>query len=214
MHSFRLRSVSLCAAVVVALAGCTVHPAGERAERQLNQEAGQPYERPPELRQLPVLPNDPTPDQLVTYALLSNADVEQSYWQWRSALEQIPQEGTQKTNLMITYSGMISNGTTAASMNALGVGSDPMNNIVLPDKLRTSGMNALESARAGGLRFDKARLELRNKVFRGLLRLCANRGTGPAGKEQCGFARLDRPSDSIARQCRRRDAAGRAQSKQ
>ena len=154
------------AAALIAMTGCTVHPLGERAERLLYQDtAGKPYERPPEFRQLPLLPTDPTPDQLVTYSLLSNAEVEQSYWQWKSALEQVPQEGTQKTNLMITYSSMISNGTTAASMNTLGVGSDPMNNIVLPDKLRTSATIALESARAAGLRFDKARFELRNKLL-------------------------------------------------
>ncbi len=165
MHNVRLRFISLGAAIVAALAGCTVHPAGERAVIQVIQEAGKPYDRPFESRELPPLPNAPSSDQLVTYALLSNADVEQSYWQWKSALEQVPQEGTQKTNLMITYSSMISNGTTAASMNALGAGSDPMNNIVLPDKLRTAATVALENARAAGLRFDKARFELRNKVL-------------------------------------------------
>jgi len=151
--------ISLAAAAVIALAGCTVHPAGERAQRLLNQEAGKIYERPPEL------PDAPTAEQLVAYALLSSADVEQRYWEWRSALEQVPQEGTQKTNVMITYTGMISNGTTAASMNTLGAGNDPMNNIVLPDKLRTAATVALQNARAAGLRFDKARFELRNKVL-------------------------------------------------
>ena len=147
------------------MVGCTVHPPGEREERTLSDAAGKRYETPPTSRSLPSLPDDPTPDQLVTYALLSNAEVEQSYWQWRSALEQIPQEGTQKTNLMITYSTMISKGTTAASMNSLGAGSDPMNNIVLPDKLKTAATVALEQARAAGIRFDKARFELRNKVL-------------------------------------------------
>ncbi len=151
--------------LVLMAASCTVHPAGEREERVLSNEAGTIYDKLPELRQLPTLSATPTADELVTYALLSNADVETAYWQWKSALEQVPQEGTQKTNLMLTYSTMITNGTTAASMNTLGTGSDPMNNIVLPDKLRTSATVALENARAAGLRFDKARFELRSKVL-------------------------------------------------
>lgn len=150
---------------IVTVSGCTVHPSGEREERAVSIEAGEIYSKPFEVRQLPALSATPTPDELVTYALLSNADVEAAYWQWRSALEQVPQEGTQKTNLMLTYSTMVSDGTTAASMNTLGAGSDPMNNIVLPDKLRTAAKAALEDARAAGLRFDKARFDLRGKVL-------------------------------------------------
>ena len=66
---------------------------------KLNQEAGKPYEKPPELRQLPLMPNAPTPDQLTTYALLSNASgseqtylaVARRFWSTSS-----PVEGTQK----------------------------------------------------------------------------------------------------------------------
>src|SRR6185369_676971 len=107
-------------ATLIAIGGCTVHPSGEHEERAISQEAGKSYRRPIELRELPPLSDAPVPEELVTYALLLNAEVEVAYWQWRSALEQVPQEGTQKTNLMLTYSTLISNGTTAASMNTLG----------------------------------------------------------------------------------------------
>ncbi|HVS72758.1 MAG TPA: TolC family protein [Phycisphaerae bacterium] len=160
-----LRSTVISGILAATLASCTVHPPGEARERALSDRAGMIYQQPIDHRQLPPLSKEATPDQLVTYALLANADVEQAYWQWRSALERVPQEGTQKSNLMLTYSGMIADGTTAASMNTLGAGSDPMNNIVLPGKLRTSAEAALENARAAGIRFDKARFELRNKVL-------------------------------------------------
>ncbi len=160
-----IRRTFVWGALTVGLASCTVHPPGEAQERASSDKAGVIYRQPIEHRELSPLSKEATSDELVTYALLANADVEQAYWQWRSALEQVPQEGTQKTNLMLTYSGMISNGSTAASMNTLGAGSDPMNNIVLPDKLRTSAEVALSNARAAGIRFDKARFELRYKVL-------------------------------------------------
>jgi len=148
-----------------ALAGCTVHPVGERQERALSDNAGAAYQQPVDKRELPALAPDASPDQLVAYALLSSGDIEQAYWQWRSALEQVPQEGTQKANVMLSYSAMISNGETALEMNTLGLGNDTMNNIMLPDKLRTAATAALDNARAAGIRFDKARFELRAKVL-------------------------------------------------
>jgi outer membrane protein TolC len=147
------------------LSACTIHPKGEFQERHAVIAAGKPYVHPLESRTLPVLSATATPDQLVNYALLNNGDLEQKYWEWRSALEQVPQEGTQKTNLMITLNSMITNGTTAAALNTLGVGNDAMNNIVLPDKLETAARAALEQARAAGLRFDQARFDLRGKVL-------------------------------------------------
>ena len=169
MQPFHFRSVAgfsaTVAALFLAMTGCTVHPPGEREEKSLNERLGKRYETPPELRMLPPLPDNPTPEQLVNFALLSNADLEQRYWQWRSALEQVPQEGTQQANLMISYSTMISNGTTAAGENTIGAANGPMNSLVVPDKLKTAATIALENAKAAGKRFDKARFELRNKVL-------------------------------------------------
>jgi cobalt-zinc-cadmium efflux system outer membrane protein len=150
---------------LLALAACTIHPQGESQERHAALAAGTPYTHPAEDRRLPILSTTATPEELAAYALLNNADLEQKYWDWRSAIEQIPQEGTQKTNVMITFNSMITNGTTAAAMNTLGIGSDAMNNIVLPNKLETAARTALEEARAAGLRFDQARFDLQNKLM-------------------------------------------------
>jgi outer membrane protein TolC len=155
----------LVATALLVTSGCTIHPRGELQERHEAAIAGKPYVHPVELRQLPTLSPHATPEELVAYALLNNGDLEQTYWDWRSAIEQIPQEGTQKTNVMITFNSMITNGTTAADMNTLSIGNDAMNNIMLPNKLETAARGALEQARAAGLRFDQARFELRKKVL-------------------------------------------------
>ena len=162
----RLRINAILAALTLGLlSACTVHPQGESQERSKALQAGAPYQRPFEERRLTPLAPDASLDDLVTYALLANAQLEQRYWEWRSAIEQIPQEGTQKTNLMLSFTSMITNGASAAGNNTLGVGNDPMNGIVLPQKLSTAARMALTDAQAAGLRFDKSRLEMRSQVL-------------------------------------------------
>ncbi len=152
-------------ALTAAVGGCTVHPAGEFRERAAAVAAGRAYVRPLESREAPDLAADATAEQLVAYALLTNAGLEQKYWEWRAALEQVPQEGTQKTGLMLTFSSVISHGSTSEAMNSLGLGNDPMNNVVLPSKLEAAATVALELAREAGRRFDQARYELRGDVL-------------------------------------------------
>ncbi len=151
--------------LAASLSGCTVHPQGESAIRAEAQRAAPTFMHPVEERHLPDLTKNASPDDLVRYALLNNADLERQYWDWRAAIEQIPQEGTQKTNVMITFNSIISNGSTSAAMNSLGLGNDAMNNIILPNKLYTAANKALDDARTVGIRFDKARFDLRNKVL-------------------------------------------------
>jgi outer membrane protein TolC len=155
----------LAVALVVLLPACTVYPRGEATERAAATEAGKPYERPVEQRTIPVLAPDAGPDDLVRYTLLANAQVEQSYWAWRAALEQIPQEGTTKATAAITLNSMIDHGASSWEMNSLGVGNDPMADIEGPGKLSAAARRALEEARAAGSRFDKARFALRQKVL-------------------------------------------------
>ena len=147
------------------LAGCTIHPQGEANERQAASEAGKPFTRPVEHRELPSLGPQAGPDELVRYALLSSPDLEQKYWDWRSAIEQIPQDGTQATNLALSANIGIMRGSTGLDRSTLSAGNDPMVDIVLPPKLSTAARRALETARAAGLRFRKGQLDLRNKVL-------------------------------------------------
>jgi outer membrane protein, heavy metal efflux system len=147
------------------LTGCTVHPPGEREERDLAAKSGKPFENRFEDRKLPPLPDNPTPDQLVAYALLSNADLEQQYWEWRSAIEQIPQDGTQTTTLNISAGMAITNGHTGLSNTTLALSNDPMTDIKWPDKLDAAAKQDLQIAKAAGQRFVKAKYQLRNKVL-------------------------------------------------
>jgi cobalt-zinc-cadmium efflux system outer membrane protein len=151
----------LIASLVTLLAGCTVHPNGEREERQVALAAGKQFENPPSLQ----LCSRPTPDDLVHYALISNADLQQQYWQWRSAIEQVPIDGTQATNLAISLATTVNNGAFALDRTTVGAGNDPMTDIVLPPKLSTAARRSLENARAAGVRFRKAQFELRRKVL-------------------------------------------------
>lgn len=127
--------------------------------------AGQPFQKRIEDRAVAPLPENPTPDDLVHYALLTNADLEQRYWEWRSAIEQIPQDGTQAANLALFGNVGLMNGSTSLNRTTLSAGNDPMADIVLPSKLGTAARRSLENARAAGWRFRKAQYDLRAKVL-------------------------------------------------
>jgi outer membrane protein TolC len=128
-------------------------------------QSGKPFQKPFEVRQVPPLPDNPTPDQLVRYALITNAELEQRYWEWRSAIEQIPQDGTQATTLNLAAGSTISNGRTSWANSTLALSNDPMTNIKWPGTLDAAARQSLENARAAGRRFIKAKFDLRNKLL-------------------------------------------------
>lgn len=159
------KTILLAGALAMAMSGCTTHPAGERAERDAAIKAGEPYAAQPESRVIPSLPDNPTADDIVRYAWLTNGDVEKKYWEWRAAIEQIPQDGTQPSNLVV-YAGVpITNGTAAFNRTTVTIANDPMADIVWPDKLGVAAQRALEAARAAGVRFQKSKYELRGKIL-------------------------------------------------
>ena len=155
----------LLAAACLVVSGCTVHPAGEKQERQSAALAGQPYEMQAKERSLPTLSATPTSDELVRYALLASPELEQKYWEWRSAIEQIPQDGTQAANLMLFAGVPITHGSTAFDRTTVTVANDPMADIVWPTKLSAAAQRALGNAKAAGFRFQKAKYDLRQKVL-------------------------------------------------
>jgi len=152
-------------ATALLLTGCTIHPNGEREERQASLKAGEPFKRSIERRDINPLPADPTPDDLVRRALSANAELEQRYWEWRSAIEQIPQDGTQTTTLAISGAITVNKGRTGAGSTMLTLLNDPMTDIHWPGTLATAAQRTLENARAAGKRFRKAGYELRTKVL-------------------------------------------------
>jgi outer membrane protein TolC len=152
--------------LLVGLAGCTIHPPGEREERAAAEQMGKPFENRIEVRQITPIPANPTSGQLVEYAQLNNAELEQHYWEWRSAIEQIPQDATQTTTLNVVGGTSITNGHTSLGSSTLTLSNDPMTDIKWPDKLDAAAKQALENARATGQRFFKAKYDLRYKVLK------------------------------------------------
>jgi outer membrane protein TolC len=162
-----MRNFILATAILgsIFITGCTVHPIGERKERASALATGKPFLTPTSQRLRPDLPAKPTPDDLVRYALLTSPELEQRYWEWRSAIEQIPQDGTPETTLAINAASSITRGRTGLADTVLTAQNMPSVMIPWPGKLTAAARRALENARAAGLRFRKARFDLRAKVL-------------------------------------------------
>jgi cobalt-zinc-cadmium efflux system outer membrane protein len=165
MNSVKLIRRLILISLAFVLAGCTVHPQGEQAERSAAKQAGQAFEKPIAYRNIIPLPADPTPDQLVQYALLNSAALEQRYWEWRAAIEQIPQAGTQSTPLNLVAGTSITGGHASWASDTLALGNDPMTDIKWPAKLDAAASLALEKAKAAGERFLNAKYDLRYQVL-------------------------------------------------
>ena len=147
---------------LTALAGCAMRPAGESAERRHAAEAGRPYA---DAVILPILPANPAPQDYLHYAFLRNADLHARYWEWRSAIERIPQEAS-FPSVAVPFSVMFGGGgMTLWNRTTLGLSNDPMSDIPFPTKLSTAGQEALEQARAAGLRFEAAKFLLQSQVL-------------------------------------------------
>ncbi len=160
--TFSILKLSLVAPAALALAGCAIHPRGEKEEREKIEKTGVHYVRrtPP-----PPLPEKPTPDDYLRHAFLSNADLEARYWEWKAAIEQVPQDAS-LPNAAISFDYMFSGGGMKAwDRSTLGISNDPMTNIPFPTKLATAGRRALEAARAAGLRFEEAKFLLQGNVL-------------------------------------------------
>lgn len=164
MHSKRRIAIAFTF-VLAGLSGCTIHPAGEAAQRREAASAGKPFQRRFEDRVLLPLPDNPTADDLVRHAILANAELEQKYWEWVSAIEQVPIDGTQTTTLALSGGMTVTNGRTGARNSTLTLLNDPMTDIHWPGTLAVAARRSLENAKAAALRFRKAKYDLRGKVL-------------------------------------------------
>jgi cobalt-zinc-cadmium efflux system outer membrane protein len=145
--------------------GCTYHPPGERQERVRAGVEGGRFAAPAECRPVPALSESPSPDDLVRYALLASPQVEVAYWEWRAAIERVPQAGTPGTTLAAFGSVGLKGEGSAWDRTTLGLQNDPMFNLPPPSRIRARARKALEEARAAGLRFEQVKWELRRKVL-------------------------------------------------
>ena len=141
---------------------CAVHVEGERGERERALEAGRAFE---EDLTPPPLPEQPGPEDYLRTAFHANAGLRQRYWEWRAALERIP-EAASPPNPALTFSFLFSDQSMKAwDRTTLGLANDPMTNIRPPNKLAAAGQQALEEARAAGLRFEAEKFRLQGEVL-------------------------------------------------
>ena len=157
-----LRLVAIGLALAGLLAGCTLHPAAERDERRRAEEAGRAWIEPVKL---PDLPQSPAPEDYLRYALLGSAQLQAAYWQWRAAIEQIPQDAS-GPGIAVGFSVMFDGQNMKLwDRTTLSITNDPMSNIPFPSKLSAAGRRALEEARAAGARFQEAKFLLQGRVL-------------------------------------------------
>ncbi len=156
--------LGLLGLLLVLLPACTIHPTGEQALRRQAAAAGKPFQKPYAQRHLPPLPLDATAPQLIEYAVLNNPGVEEAYWKWRAAIEEIPQAGTQAATLMLTAGTTLQNGQAALANTILGAG-DTIYNIRWPSKLSVQARAALQAARAAGWRYRAKIFAVRRAVL-------------------------------------------------
>jgi len=161
MNALR-RLTILSLAALLALAGCAMRPAGEDAERRRAADAGRPFN---DRIILPLLSENPAPVEYLHYAFIRNAGLHTRYWEWRAAIERIPQDSS-FPNVAVPFSTMFSGGKQPFwDRTTLGVSNDPMSDIPFPTKLSAAGREALEQARAAGLRFEAAKFMLQTQVL-------------------------------------------------
>jgi Cu(I)/Ag(I) efflux system membrane protein CusA/SilA len=158
----RSRGLWTWATALLAICGCVAHPAGEQEERDRALEAGRGFDD--QLEAAP-LPEHPGLEDYLHVAFLANADLRARYWEWRAALERIPQEAS-PPNAALTFSYLFGGEHLKAwDRTTLGITNDPMTNVPLPGKLAIAGRRALEQARAAGLRFEAAKFRLQAQVL-------------------------------------------------
>ncbi len=164
------RTVFVTRAIALAVLTCQCaapRPKGEEAERQAAEEAGESFSVPHEERDLPVLPSAATLQDVLRYAFLSNAELEASYYQWRAALERIPQAVAlpdPRINLRYLFSeGQMSR------WDRTTLGAAQM--VPFPGKLEVAGEIALEDAIAARYRFENTKFSLQAQVVAAFAKL-------------------------------------------
>ncbi len=169
--------------ILSTLLGCSVK--GEDAERAAIEKSGKPFERPHGVRPLPVLAEAPLLIDVLHYAFLSNAGIEQAHFEWRMALERVPQARS-FDNPRFKFDSLFSR-EKMSRWDRTTLGASQM--IPFPGKLEAAGRAALESAVATGLRFEDAKFTLQADVVGAYAELAATDRTIAIGKENLGLLR-------------------------
>ena len=161
----RAGHILLALAASAMTAACTFLPHGEAALRQEADRAGRQFAEPPQRRHHQPLPAVPTRQQLVSRALLESPEVEAAYWQWRAAIEEIPQRGTEPTVPMLGATVGLDNGTASATNTMLQLANMSSAPIEWPIKPLTAARAALQRAYAAGWDYRRAQFAVRRDTL-------------------------------------------------
>ena len=166
--------VALACGSALAIAGCTFVPRGASALRREAVRAGRPFAKPPRERHLPALSAVPTPQELVHRALLDSPEVEAAYWQWRAAIEAIPQRGTELTVPALGTSVGLKNGAASSGNTMLQLANMSSAPIEWPGKPLAEARAALQRAYAAGWNFRRAQFAVRRQTLAAWYKLVAD----------------------------------------
>lgn len=148
-------------------AGCSLEPRATDLERARLTEAGKPFEKPYDKRNLPPLAAQPAWQDVLQRAFLANGELEAAYFQWQAAVHRITVESAYpNTNVQVGFDYMFSKENMKAwDRTTVTVGFDPSMMLQWPDKVRKAGQIALEEARLRGERFAAAKFALQRQVL-------------------------------------------------
>ncbi len=149
--------------VLGGVTACSVQPEGFARERARAEQAGVPFAQAFAERQLPPLAADAGLPAWLAYAERRNGAVEAAWQRWVTALEQVPQAGTQDTTAMLGAQHRLDGGS-ALDRTGLALMNDAMNNLLLPGRLEARAEAALQQAKVAAAAFDRARLQLQREV--------------------------------------------------
>jgi outer membrane protein, heavy metal efflux system len=157
----------LAAALSFALPGCNLAPPETAVERQHAEEIGRPYTQPHETRILQELSAEPTWQDILHRAFLTNGELEAAYWEWQAAIERADMAGTYpNSNIQLGFEYMFSGGRMKAwDRTTLSAGFDPSMTLRLPEKTRQAARVALAEAQAAGMRLQAAKFDLQRRVL-------------------------------------------------
>jgi outer membrane protein TolC len=153
--------------------GCVLKPHGADEEKARLDRAGEAYQPPVEKRSLPALPAPATWQAVLQRAFLANGDLEAAYFEWAAAYHRIDMAATwPNSNVQVGFEYMFSSERMKSwDRTTVSAGFDPAMNLSFPTKVAKAGEQALESARAAGLRFAARKFAIQKQVLQAYLDL-------------------------------------------
>jgi outer membrane protein, heavy metal efflux system len=131
------------------------------------QEAGKPYQKPFEQRQLPELPQPATWQDVLQRALLANGDLEASYHEWRAAMERISMSSYwPNSNVTLGFDYMFTKESMKTWDRVTGsAGFDQAMPLKLPNKVAKGGQVAYSNALQSAEQFRSTKFRVQRQVL-------------------------------------------------